>query len=57
MSNFSSNKTKINDWYHSLSTLEKKSIEQGLQDLDYGNIVSHKDVMTSVKNKIAALKL
>lgn len=37
--------------------IRKKSIEQGLQDLENGNVVSHKDVMIAVKNKIAAFKL
>ena len=50
-------KTKNDDWYHSLSSSEKESITKGLQDLENGNVVSHEDVMTSVKNKIAALKL
>jgi predicted transcriptional regulator len=53
---FLSKETKNDDWYHSLSNSEKKSIEKGLQDLENGNVVSHKDVMTSVKNKITALK-
>lgn len=53
---FLSKETKNKDWYHSLSSSEKKSIEQGLQDLDNGNVVSHEDVMRSVKNKIAVLK-
>lgn len=49
-------KTKNDDWYHSLSSSQKESIKQGLQDLENGNVVSHEDVMTSVKNKITALK-
>lgn len=53
---FLSKETKSKDWYHSLSTQEKKSIEKGLQDLENGNVISHEDVMTSVKNKISALK-
>lgn len=53
---FLSKETKNKDWYHSLSTQEKKSIEKGLQDLENGNVISHEDVMTSVKNKISALK-
>lgn len=54
---FLSKQTKNDDWYHSLSSSEKESITKGLQDLENGNVVSHEDVMTSVKNKIAALKL
>ena len=44
------------DWYHSLSNSEKESIAKSLHDLDNGNVVSHEDVMTSVKNKISTLK-
>ena len=53
---FLSIQTKNDDWYHSLSSSEKESITKGLQDLENGNVVSHENVMTSVKNKIAALK-
>jgi hypothetical protein len=53
---FLSKETKNDDWYNSLSSSEKKSIEISLHDLDNGNIVSHEDVMTSVKNKISTLK-
>lgn len=53
---FLSKETKNDDWYNSLSSSEKKSIEKSLHDLDNGNIVSHEDVMTSVKNKISTLK-
>lgn len=51
-----SRKTSFNDWYNTLSSSEKKSISKGLQDLDDGNIVSHEEVMYSVKRKIASLK-
>ncbi len=51
-----SKETKNDDWYHSLSNAEKEAISEGIQDLENGNVVSHKDVMTSVKNKISALK-
>jgi hypothetical protein len=54
---FLSKETKNDDWYNSLSSSEKKSIELSLHDLDNGNVLSHADVMTSVKNKISALKL
>jgi predicted transcriptional regulator len=51
------NKETVNDdWYHKLSSSEKDSISKGLQDLQDGNTVSHKEVLSSVKNKIAALK-
>jgi len=51
-----SGETKNDDWYHTLSSSEKKSISKGLQDLENGNIVSHKEVMSSVKSKITSLK-
>lgn len=51
-----SKETKNEDWYHSISNAEKDAISKGIQDLENGNIVSHKDVMTSVKSKISALK-
>ena len=53
---FLSKETKNDDWYHSLSNSDKQSIEKSLQDLENENIVSHEDVMISVKNKISALK-
>ncbi len=56
MREFLSKETKNNDWYHSLTNSEKESIAKGLQELDNGNVISHEDVMTSVKNKIAAFK-
>ena len=56
MRDFLSKETKNDDWYHSLSNSEKESIAKSLHDLDNGNVVSHEDVMTSVKNKISTLK-
>ena len=53
---FLSKEIKNDDWYSSLSSSEKESITKGLQDLENGNTVSHKDVMAAVKNKITALK-
>ena len=53
---FLSKETKNDDWFNSLSSSEKESIKKGLQDLENGNIVSHKEVMASVKSKIASLK-
>jgi predicted transcriptional regulator len=53
---FLSKETKNNDWFNSLSSSEKESIKKGLQDLENGNVVSHKKVMNSVKNKITSLK-
>ena len=53
---FLSKETKNDDWYHSLSSSEKEAISKGIKDLENGNVVSHIDVMTSVKNKISALK-
>ncbi|QTE21708.1 hypothetical protein [Polaribacter cellanae] len=51
-----SGKTSNNDWHHELSSAEKKSISKGLQDLENGNILSHKEVINAVKSKIASLK-
>ncbi|MGJ8745557.1 hypothetical protein [Polaribacter sp.] len=51
-----SRKNSPDDWYNTLSSSEKKSISKGLQDLENGNIVSHKEVMSSVKSKITSLK-
>ena len=48
--------TKNDDWYNTLSSSQKESISKYLQDLENGNIVSHKEVMTSVRSKIASLK-
>lgn len=53
---FLSEETKNDDWFNSLSSSKKESISKGLQDLENGNVVSHKEVMTSVKSKIASLK-
>ncbi|WP_299669589.1 hypothetical protein [uncultured Polaribacter sp.] len=48
--------TSSDDWYNKLSYSEKESISKGLQDLENENVVSHKEVMASVKRKIALLK-
>ncbi|MGK0413838.1 MAG: putative transcriptional regulator [Polaribacter sp.] len=53
---FLSKETKNDDWFNSLSSSEKESIKKGLQDLENGNVISHKEVMASVKSKIASLK-
>jgi len=53
---FLTKETKNDDWFHSLSSSEKDSISKGLQDLENGNVVSHQEVIASVKNKIASLK-
>lgn len=50
-----SKETKNDDWYHSLSNVEKEAISEGIQDLENGNVVSHQLVMISVKNKISDL--
>lgn len=54
--NFLNRETVNDDWYYKLSSSEKKSISKGLQDLKNGNIISNKEVLSSVKSKITALK-
>ena len=49
-------KTSSEDWCHTLSSSEKESISKGLQDLENGNVVSHQQVMSSIKSKITSLK-
>ncbi|KGO92873.1 hypothetical protein [Flavobacterium subsaxonicum] len=44
------------DWYLSLSDKQKQSIERGLDDVKNGNVISHSEVMQSVKAKIQSLK-
>lgn len=44
------------DWYNSLSTNEKESISKSMKDLENGNIIFNKEVMSSVKSKIEKLK-
>ena len=44
------------DWYNSLSINEKESISKSMKELKNGNVISHKEVMTSVKSKIVKLK-
>jgi predicted transcriptional regulator len=33
------------DWFENLTKAEKKSVEQGLKDIESGNAVSHKEVV------------
>ncbi len=37
------------DWWNSLSKIEKTSIEEGLKDIDKGNVFSHSNVMKDLK--------
>jgi len=48
--------TKTTDWYEVLSEDEKKSIEQGLEDLKNNKVHSHEEVMTESRKKIAKRK-
>ena len=33
------------DWWNDLSYEEKKGIEQGLKDIEEGNVIAHEDVI------------
>ena len=44
--------TKTTDWWDELSTEDKKSIQQGLDDLENNNIHSDEDVKKSIKKRI-----
>lgn len=50
-------RSRNEDWYPSLSKSKRELIKQSSEDLGNRNIVSHEDVMISVKNKIDTLKL
>lgn len=40
------------DWWNSISNEEQRSIELGLDDLENGNYVSHKEVMQGAQDII-----
>lgn len=44
--------TKTTDWWDELSTVDKKNIQQGLDDFENNNIHSDKDVKKSIKKRI-----
>ena len=44
--------TKATDWWDELSTEDKKSVQQGLDDIENNNIHSDEDVKKSIKKHI-----
>lgn len=44
--------TKTTDWWDELSTEDKKTVQQGLDDLENNNIHSDGDVKKSIKKRI-----
>lgn len=44
-------RSNTNDWWDELSAEEKASIENGLKDIDEGNVNSHEHVMNKMKAK------
>lgn len=43
------------DWWDSLSTSDKESIDKGLKDIEEGKVHSHEDVMNRMKKKYPQL--
>jgi predicted transcriptional regulator len=44
------------DWYDSLSEMEKSSVERGLEDLKNGRTISHEDAVKRISEKVSRLK-
>lgn len=45
-----------NDWYHDLTSVQKESIEKGLDDFKCGNTFTHDEVRNQVRQKIESFK-
>ena len=48
--------SKQPDWWNTLTAEEKKSIEQGLEDVKTGNLLSRDKVMSKMQSKYPQLK-
>lgn len=48
--------TESADWFKNLTETEKKSIEQGLDDLKNNRVHKHEEVMAEAKKKLARNK-
>ena len=48
--------TKTTDWYEVLNDEEKKSIEQGLEDIKNNKVHGHADVMAESRRKVVKRK-
>lgn len=47
---------ETNDWYTSSLSDDKKRIQEGINDLDNGNVFSHEEVKNLGKKRILELK-
>ena len=47
---------KDNDWFDSLNSNQKKSIEQGLDDIQNGRVYTHNSVMEEITQYINSKK-
>lgn len=53
---FVSIKESSDDWYENSSPNDKKLIQEGINDLDNGNVFSHEEVISLGKKRILELK-
>ena len=51
LSIFKDNFSSSQDWWETLSEVQKESIEKGLKDIEDGNVMAHKDVLKKYRFK------